>query len=122
MPLPSVIHGAKQCTVKCKRTGIRCKNPVAFGCKSCRIHGAHKSRNVLRGKDHPHYLNGNRTKEAEAENSAALTRLGMLEQIGWHLNMFSGKKTRGRKPNGYLELDLNDPEQLALAIKISAKK
>jgi hypothetical protein len=30
--------------------------------------------------------------------------------------MFSGTKTRGKKPRGFLPLDLNDPEQLTLAI------
>ena len=40
----------------------------------------------------------------------------MLEQIGWHLIMFQGTKTRGRKPNEYRQLDLDDPEQMQYAI------
>jgi hypothetical protein len=40
----------------------------------------------------------------------------MLEQIGWHLKMFSGTKTRGKKPKGFVPLDLNGPEQLTLDV------
>lgn len=122
MPLPSVLNGANQCQVLTKRTKQRCKNPAAFGCKSCRMHGAHKSRNVLRGADHSQYTNGNRTIESQKENSASLTRLRMLEQIGWHIKMFTGSKTRGRRPNGYLQLDLNDPLQMGLAVLMTQEK
>lgn len=122
MPLPSIINGAKQCQVLTKRTKQRCKNPAAYGCTSCRMHGAHKSRNVLRGADHPKYTNGNRTIESQKENSASLTRLRMLEQIGWHIKMFTGSKTRGRRPNGYIPLDLNDPLQMGLAVLMTQEK
>ena len=122
MPLPSVLNGANQCQVLTKRTKQRCKNPAAFGCKSCRMHGAHKSRNVLRGADHSQYTNGNRTIESQKENSASLTRLRMLEQIGWHIKMFTGSKTRGRRPNGYLQLDLNDPLKMGLAVLMTQEK
>jgi hypothetical protein len=79
------------------------------------MHGAHKSRNVLRGVDHPQFRHGNRTKVAQQSNSEALTRLRMLEQIGWHIKMFVGAKTRGRKPNGYIKLNLNDPLNMLIA-------
>ena len=122
MPLPSIINGAKQCQVLTKRTKQRCKNPAAYGCTSCRMHGAHKSRNVLRGGDHQQYTNGNRTIESQKENSACLARLRILEQIGWHIKMFTGVKTRGRKPNGYIQLDLNDPLQMGLAVLMTQEK
>ncbi len=80
------------------------------------MHGAHKSRNVLHGKDHPQYKHGDRTKEAQENNSEALTRIRMLEQIGWHIEMFVGTKIRGRKPNGYIKLNLNDPLHMLIAI------
>ena len=118
MPLPSVIHGAKQCTVKCKRTGIRCKNPAAFGCKSCRMHGAHRSKNFLKGANHPQYKHGDRTKRSIEEHQKTSLRLHMLEEIGHHINLFNegAPKTRGRKPTGWEPLDLNDPQQLTYAI------
>jgi hypothetical protein len=116
MPLQSVLNGAKQCQVLTKRGKERCKNPAAYGCKSCRMHGAHKSRNVLRGVDHPQFRHGNRTKEAQQNNSEALTRIRMLEQIGRHIKMFVGSQTRGRKPNGYMKLNLNNPLHMVIAI------
>lgn len=122
MPLQSVLNGAKQCQVLTKRTKQPCKNPAAYGCISCRMHGAHKSRNVLWGVDHPKYKHGNRTKEAQQNNSDALTRIRMLEQIGWHIKMFVGTKTRGRKPKGYRKYNMNDPGQLAEAIQLVIKK
>ena len=118
MPLPSVINGATQCTVSCKRTGIRCKNPAAFGCKSCRMHGAHRSRNSLQGVNHPQYKHGERTKESIADHQKTLLRLHTLEEIGYHIKLFpeGSPKTRGRKPTGWEPLDLNDPQQLTYAI------
>lgn len=32
----------KQCTAKNRQTGARCKNPAAFGMKTCKVHGARK--------------------------------------------------------------------------------
>lgn len=122
MPLPSVTNGAKQCQVLTKRTGQPCKNPAAFGCKSCRMHGAHKSRNVLRGADHPKYKHGKRTIEAVDEYSRVSSQLLTLRDIGDHINMFNGGHTRGRKPKGYVKYNTNDPEQLAIAILTTLRK
>ena len=117
MPLTSVLNGAKQCQVMTKRTKQRCKNPAAYGCKACRMHGAHKSRNVLSGKDHPRYRNGERTKAAETERIDKGVMFRYLTDIGNHCNLFYKElKTRGRPPLGYTHLDLTDPEQLAFAM------
>ena len=101
MPLPSVLNGAIQCQVLTKRTKQRCKNPTAYGCVSCRMHGAHKSRNVLRGANHPQYKHGERTKEVESEHRRASITLLTLRDIGDSIDMFNGGHTRGRKPKGY---------------------
>lgn len=117
MPLPSLLNGAKQCQVLTKRTKQRCKNPAAYGCRSCRMHGAHRSRNVLKGEDHSQYKNGERTKEAEAEIRKKSILLRYLMDIGNHVELFYKQlKTKGRPPLGYAQLNLEDPEQLALAI------
>lgn len=116
MPLQSVLNGAKQCQVLTKRTRLRCKNPAAYGCLACRMHGAHKSRNVLQGIDHPQYKHGKRSIKGKDEYSRASSQLLTLRDIGDHINMFNGGHTRGRKPNGYIKLNLNCPEQLILAI------
>ena len=118
MPLPSVLNGAKQCQVLTKRTRLRCKNPCAFGSeRACRLHGSHRSKNVLRGKNHPKYRNGGRTKEADAERTKKSEMFRYLTDLGNHCKLFYKEiKTRGRPPAGYAKLDLTDLEQLALAI------
>jgi hypothetical protein len=117
MPLTSVLNGAKQCQVITKRTKQRCKNPAAYGCKACRMHGAHRSRNVLKGVDHPRYKNGERTKDAQTERRDKGVVFRYLTDIGNHVGLFYTQlKTRGRPPSGYVQLDLNDKEQLAIAI------
>jgi len=122
MPLPSVQNGAKQCQVLSKRTGQRCLNPAAYQCKACRMHGAHKSRNSPQGVSHPQFTNGNETKEARSERSRASAMLLYLRDIGDSINLFTGPKTRGRRPNQYIKLDLKDPEQLKLAITLTMVK
>jgi hypothetical protein len=79
MPLPAITkYGAKQCQCKSKRTGQPCLNVAAHGCKSCRVHGAHKSKIVLIGKDHPNYKNGNETREAREERKKIFAELKIL--------------------------------------------
>ena len=56
------------------------------------------------------------TKE-DAQRSAKSVMFRYLTDIGNHSNMFYKQlKTRGRPPSGYTQLNLTDPEQLALAI------
>lgn len=121
MPLPSLLNGAKQCQVMTRRTKQRCKNPAAYGCRACRMHGAHKSRNVLKGIQHPRHTKGERTKEAENVYRSTSISLLTLRDIGDYLKMFKGAHTKGRRPNGYIKFDLKDPAQLIQAI-ISTKK
>jgi len=124
MPLPSVLKGASQCQVLTKRTKQRCKNPAAYSCKACRSHGAHRSRNVLKDANHPRYKNGGRSKAVEAELRKKSILLKYLVDIGNHVELFYKQfKIKGRPPLGYTQLDLKDPDQLALAIMrtLSAK-
>ena len=98
MPLPSITkHHAKQCTALTKRTKQPCKNPAAYGCRSCRVHGAH--RNIQSGKAHPNWVHGERSKEWMKQNSAQLRELRDLESLGYAIGMMSGPRWRGRKPN-----------------------
>ena len=118
MPLPSLMNGAKRCQVLTKRTKQQCKNPAAFGCASCRMHGAHRSRKVLKDIDHPQYKNGEETQLSKLKRSATSLKLHRLEELGWHVQLFHKNATRmvGRKPVGYEKLDLNRPEHLRRAI------
>jgi hypothetical protein len=61
-----------------------------------------------------HWKHGNETKEARAERRRMSQIFQRLEAIGWHVGMFIGTKTRGRKVGA--SLDLNDPDQLQQAI------
>jgi hypothetical protein len=99
MPLPSLIKfGAKRCQCLCKRTKQPCKNPAAFGMRSCRMHGAHRPHTALTGSNHPNYRHGQATNEARHEHSLASTRLRSLEALGYAIGMFAGPRTVGRKP------------------------
>jgi hypothetical protein len=105
MPLPSMrLFGAKQCTANSKRTGLPCNNPAAYGCRSCKVHGARKPESIKRGKDHVNFVHGRRTLEAQLEQSAASRRLQQLEDAMHLLGMTTAKRSRGRKANGYTKL------------------
>lgn len=81
------------------------------------MHGAHKSKNVLRGESHPRYKNGNWTIEAKARRSNNSTLLRYLIDIGNHTNLFFGRlRLLGRPPSQYISLNLNDEKQLLAAI------
>lgn len=107
MPLPSMrLHGAKSCTAKSKRTGLFCNNPAAYGCRTCRMHGARKHESIKRGKDHPNFVHGRRTLETQLEQSATSCRLQQLEDAMHLLEMTTAKRSRGRKAAGYCKINL----------------
>lgn len=119
MPLPSVLkHEAKLCSAKSKRTGLPCNNPAAYGCKTCRMHGAHKSRNVAHGVNSGKYKNGHYTKEAKEKSSKSLVKLRYLEDLGQQGGFIKGARTRGPKPTGYVKLDMKNKEELLIALKV----
>ena len=92
LPLPNL---KTQCTAKNRKTGQRCLNPAAFGCKTCRYHGARK---ILSGLDHPNYKHGGRTLEALNNYSQKVAELDHLEDIAHRAGVMAGPKRRGRKP------------------------
>ena len=80
MPLPSVSeHRANQCTARAKTTGRRCLNPAAYGCRTCRLHGARKPNSIKRGIDHPNYQHGNETLKAKRQRSIKLAELKAIK-------------------------------------------
>jgi len=93
LPLPNL---NAQCTANNRKTGKRCKNPAAFGCKTCRYHGAR--RNILKGTEHPNYKHGNRTKESMVTYSYKVAELDHLEAIAHSVGIMEGPKRAGRKP------------------------
>lgn len=91
MPLPNI---TKICTAKSKRTGLHCRNPAAYGCRTCKMHGAHL---IRLGKDAPNYKTGIYSESGIAEYRAAMEWLQELEQIGHQVGLLIGEKTKGRK-------------------------
>jgi hypothetical protein len=65
------------------------------------MHGARKAESIKRGEQHPNYVHGGRTQEAQAEQSATSRRLQQLEDSLHLLNMTTAKRSRGRKALGY---------------------
>ena len=93
MPLPNC---GTRCIAKAKSTGVRCNNPAAYGCKTCRLHGARK--NIISGKDHHWYKHGYRTKDGIEKAREIQQLLRVYEAIGLAEGFMHGKRTPGRKP------------------------
>ena len=115
----------KRCQARSSRTKLQCGRPSLKNKRVCSTHGGlstgPKSKEGIQRIRDAHWKHGNEAKEARAERSAKSLQFLMLEKIGWHVGLFAegSTKFRGRKPNGFENLDLNDPDQLAKAIKLS---
>ena len=81
------------------------------------MHGAHKSRNAANGVNSGKYKNGHYTKEAKEKTQKTIVKLRYLEDVGQETGIILGSKTRGRKPKGYIKLDISNKEELLIALK-----
>ena len=98
MPLPNIASGrTAQCAARSKRSLGRCRNPAAFGGKTCRIHGAKKLNAVIRGADHWNFKHGHETLEARRRRVESMSRLRFLVDLGV-LGGFLKKRVPGRRP------------------------
>ena len=99
MPLPSVSkHSAKQSVAQTKSKQQPCLNPAAYGCKTCRLHGARKQNSIKRGEEHPNYRHGMETLEAKRDRSKKLAELREYEQILIKRGLIRDHQIVGRKP------------------------
>jgi hypothetical protein len=82
------------------------------------------TRKSISGEDHPQFKHGRDTKQAKDRQKRTSTQLHFLEDLGHHIKMFNedATRTRGRKPNGYLKLNLNDSIHLAIALLKTIEK
>lgn len=121
MPLPNVVSGrVAQCKAKAKHSGERCKNLCVAGSPVCRLHGFHKRVARLYGKNNPNFKHGEETYAALEKRRASSLVLQRLEEIGWHIGMFTGTKTRGRKVG--VRLNFENPDELQQAIDESTRE
>ena len=84
----------KRCTVK-KKNGKQCKNPKAYGCKTCRYHGARRIKTGIRA---PNYKHGEFTKMNITKSQKKVRELYELHLLGLKLKMFKSKP-QGRPPD-----------------------
>lgn len=94
MPLPNL---NRRCSARARSTGNQCLNPAAFGCKTCRYHGARRRETVKVGKAHPQYKHGERTTEAIRKYRTTMRELQTLERLGHEWGALIGSRTTGRK-------------------------
>ena len=111
----------RRCKAQSSRTKLQCAKPALKGKVVCQFHGGlstgPKTKEGKQRIQAKHLKHGNETLEAKAERSAKSLMFRYINDIGNHCNLFFKQiKVRGRPPSGYTQLDLTDPEQLALGI------
>ena len=93
----------QRCQARSKRTKQQCRAPAMKGKQVCKTHGGlstgPKTQAGRKRCADAKTLNGNETRAARAERSLTSSRLAVLESVGFTLNMLSGTRTRGPKPN-----------------------
>ena len=118
----------RRCKARSSRTKLQCAKPALKGKAVCGHHGGYSTGpRTKEGKERiraAHLKHGQETQEARAERNKKSVMLRYLNDIGNHVELFYRQiKTRGRPPSGYAQLDLSNPEQLAVAIlKTQPKK
>ena len=111
----------RRCKARSSRTKLQCAKPALKGKVVCGHHGGYSTGpRTKEGKERiraAHLKHGQETQEARAERSEKSVMFRHLTDIGNYCDLFyKPLKTRGRPPLNYMQLDLKDPEQLALAI------
>lgn len=112
----------RRCKARSSRTKLQCAKPALKGKVVCGHHGGYSTGpRTKEGKERiraAHLKHGQETQEARAERSEKSVMFKYLLDLGNHVGLFYTQlKIRGRPHSGYTQLDLTDPEELALAIR-----
>jgi hypothetical protein len=81
-------------------------------------HKVKKARPGSTGSNHWNYQGRNETLVAKQERSTRSLRLHYLAQIGRELGFMGGKNIVGRKPAGFIKLNMKNKDELLIALKI----
>lgn len=82
MPLPCLQnYGVRRCRAIAKSTRNRCQNPAAYGCSTCRMHGARRAVSIRKGPTHPNYRHGWDTEIAATYRQEKMRTLGEINEI-----------------------------------------
>lgn len=109
-----------RCQARSSRTKLQCGRPSLKVSRThkCKWHGGlstgPRTEEGIKRIQNAHWKHGNETKEARAERRRKSLMFQRLEEIGWHIRMFTGTKTRGRKTGE--KLDLNQEDKLLIAL------
>lgn len=109
-----------RCQARSSRTKLQCGRPSLKVSRThkCKWHGGlstgPRTPDGLGRVKEAHLKHGNDTKESRAERREKSLMFQRLEEIGWHIGMFTGTKTRGRKVG--CKLDLNNDYELLVAV------
>jgi hypothetical protein len=77
-----------------------------------------KARPGSKGSNHWNYQGRNETLAAKQERSERSLRLHYLAQIGREFGFMGGKNIAGRKPAGFMKLNMKNPDELVIALKV----
>lgn len=69
------------------------------------------------GPLHHNWQGGHASNAERDRHSKVSVKLRYLQDLGHHFKFMHGKKTPGRKPKGYIKLNLDDPLHIAYVIK-----
>ena len=73
--LPLILKGfARRCTATAKSTKQQCQCPAAYGCSTCRVHGARRPETIVKGKDCHFYKHGQSTRQKRREAPTKLKK------------------------------------------------